>query len=318
MSRDDAIVVSFGFAALVAGLLAILPFAAFGWAGQEDQDPRPAVTASLDRQEAPFGSVVTLTLVYRLPEGTVVPEVQDVGGLEGATPVDYRFEPGVIRVRILVDRLERWESGELRMTYLDAQGQPHGLRADPVSLTVLSNLESGLEKAVPKPIRDILPTRGSRLLPLGLALVACVVVVAALVELRRRKRTRRTPEAVAVAQEPPFVRARREIEVLERSELFEKGEIKAFYFRFSEILRHYIESLRGFPAAEFTTEEIAACIEREEDRRVLAVLRRADLVKFADGVPSAAAKARDIQGSLSYIAETAQDSERGRPTEEPL
>ena len=68
--------------------------------------------------------------------------------------------------------------------------------------------------------------------------------------------------------------------------LFEKGEVKTFYFNFSEIIRRYMESIRYFPAAEMTTEEIVRRVgNNSQDQEILTLLRQADLVKFADAAP---------------------------------
>ena len=114
---------------------------------------------------------------------------------------------------------------------------------------------------------------------------------------------------MATAPDPPHIRAVKEIEELEGRSLFEKGHAKAFYFRFSEILRRYLEAIRGFPAAEFTTEEIAHHIKTEQDRTLLPLLRQADLVKFADTVPTPARKEETVKAALDYIHETGPTDE---------
>jgi hypothetical protein len=113
---------------------------------------------------------------------------------------------------------------------------------------------------------------------------------------------------------PPHILAKKEIELLEAQGLFEKGEVKGFYFRFSEILRRYLESLRRFPAAEFTTEEIALRIHSEEDRMLLTLLRQADVVKFADFIPTPARKEEEVKTALSYIEETGSVLDIGHAT----
>ena len=104
--------------------------------------------------------------------------------------------------------------------------------------------------------------------------------------------------------------AKREIDELESQGLFEKGYVKEFYFRFSEIMRRYLESLRGFPAAEYTTQEIALSIHKPQDRQLLPLLQRADLVKFADLAPTPDRKGDEIKEALSYIRETGAESDR--------
>ena len=56
------------------------------------------------------------------------------------------------------------------------------------------------------------------------------------------------------------------IQKLEEERLFERGHLKVFYFRFSEIMSRYLEELRGFPAVEFTTQEIALAMKDKKDR----------------------------------------------------
>jgi hypothetical protein len=73
-------------------------------------------------------------------------------------------------------------------------------------------------------------------------------------------------------------------------------------------LRRYLESIRHFPAAEYTTEEISRQIRLEVDRMLLPLLRQADLVKFADTVPTPARKEEDVRSALSYIDKTCPPS----------
>jgi len=87
--------------------------------------------------------------------------------------------------------------------------------------------------------------------------------------------------------------------------LFERGEVKTFYFIFSEIIRRYMESIRHFPAAEMTTEEIARHVANtSRDQEILPLLRQADLVKFADTIPTPDRNVRDIEAARAYIRQT--------------
>ena len=71
----------------------------------------------------------------------------------------------------------------------------------------------------------------------------------------------------------------------------------------------YLERLRGFPAAESTTEEIARYVREEPDRALLPLLRAADLVKFADTRPSPARKEEDVRAVRDYIRVTGELAE---------
>ena len=279
------------------------------WSQDKTIDSGPGLTAFLDRDSARVGSTIVLTLRYRLPEGAGFFDIPEIKGLENLTNVDREIGPDEIRITLLVDQLGSWKTGALSLSYLDKEGKTQVLTTDPVSLTVLSNLGEKPEEAELKPIQRIIPTTPLwwKYVP-WIAGIAGLLIVFGLIwwyQKRRRK------ESSAMSQDPPHVWAKKEIELLEAQELFEKGHAKAFYFRFSEIMRQYLEALRGFPAAEFTTEEISSCINYEHDRKLLPLLRQADLVKFADAIPTPARKEEEVKTALAYIHETSPNPEAG-------
>ena len=262
----------------------------------------PSLTAQLDRKSARVGDIVTLCLRYRLPKGARLPADPEIKGIEGLTPIGKERRPGEIRIRLLVDRLKTWKTGAISLTYLGRDGKRHVLQAGPVSLTVLSNLKRPADARL-RPIQGIIPARPlwRRCLPWALGILCICLVLSAMLWWYKRRHVR---EVTAEPQDPPHIWARREIRRLVAQRLFEKGHIKEFYFYFSEILRRYLGSLRGFPAVEYTTEEIARHLDTEQDRRLLPLLREADLVKFADRIPTQAEKEKEIEMALSYIQET--------------
>jgi hypothetical protein len=132
----------------------------------------------------------------------------------------------------------------------------------------------------------------------GIALLLLAVVCEWWIRKRRGK-------GRAVFEEtPPDKLAMRALKDLDARKLFEKGRIKDFYFGFSEILRRYLEAIRGFPAAEYTLEEIARVARKEEDQVLLVLLRRADMVKFADSTATPAGKGDDMESAVVYIKST--------------
>jgi len=291
------------FLILALVILSFLALSPLAWPQDDLPASGPRLTASLDRDSAEVGATVVLTLSYELPEGARLPVKAEIGGCEGLTVIEKKEAPGRVKISLLVDRLDSWESKPLSLSYLDKDNQPQSLTADPVSLKVLSNLGDKPEEAHLRPIQGILPTEAFWLkyLSWGSGILAFLLAAIAIASWRRRKRAL---EAPLDFEEPPHSRAQREIERLEAQGLFEKGKVKEFYFRFTEILKHYLESIRGFPAAEFTTEEIARSIADEQDRVLIPLLREADFVKFADSIPTQAGKEEDVQVALAYIRET--------------
>jgi hypothetical protein len=272
----------------------------------------------LDQKAVPIGGVVWLTLDYRLPEGGRLPEKVDINGLNGITILSQAVDSQQVRVQLLVDHTESWQSDTIKLGYLDSDGDPHYLVAEPVSLQVTSNISETPDAVDLRPIRDIDPIKSNWRSYLMWLFVGAALVLTGLFFYRWYQK-RRTPISRAEYVEPPHIRARRELRGLEAQQFFEKGLVKQHYFVFSEILRQYLESIRHFPAAEFTTEEIARRVTRDPDRKLVPLLQQADLVKFADEVPTRARKEADMNAALAYIRQTSPRIEsvrdRARSTE---
>ena len=299
---------------LIVGMLFCLVQPVTLWSQAGTKDVGSALSASIDRDSARVGGIVELCLKYRLSEGARLPAEPKIKGIEGLTTVDRQIRPGLIRIRLLVDQLGPWKTGELSLSYLDKEGKSQVLTTDPVSLKVTSNMGDKPAEAELRPIQGIIPTRPLWLkyLPWVAGLLGILLIVSVLFWWYKRRHKGKPPVIPLV---PPHIRAKKEIKELDAQRLFEKGHAKRFYFRFSEILRRYLGSLRGFPAVELTIEEIARSIDREQDRSLLALLRQADLVKFADRVPAPARKEEDVKTALSYIQETSPVRETGHETD---
>lgn len=114
--------------------------------------------------------------------------------------------------------------------------------------------------------------------------------------VRRWLESRRREPAPYVDPRPAHVIALEQLHRLAAEGLLEAGQIKAYYFRMSEIVRDYLERRFGFPAPEMTSDEIRARlaglpIATEARLSLDDFLSETDLVKFADFSPSDAAVA---------------------------
>jgi hypothetical protein len=94
----------------------------------------------------------------------------------------------------------------------------------------------------------------------------------------------------------PIEKATSLLQTLEKKELWQKGEIKAYYSELTDITRNYIEEAIEIPAMESTTSELiqglrAASVKKkmtlsqETIENLERVLKQADLVKFAKSKP---------------------------------
>lgn len=266
-------------------------------------EPPAKLSASLDKKSAHIGDIVTLTLNYRVPDNVKPGSGIKIEGLEDVTVIERQEKEGEIVLKIIVDSIDKFEVGPVSLSYIDREGIETIVRSEPVALEVLSNLGDKPAEAELKPIKDIVPITPLWLkyLPWIIGALFAAGIIAGIIIWRRRKN--RELEEIKNLK-PPHVAAEEEIKKLQSSNLFEKGRYKEFYFRLSEIIRQYIEKIRGFPAAEFTTEEISRLLESEPDRKMLPLLRESDLVKFADAVPTQARKDEDIRIAIEYIRDT--------------
>lgn len=281
----------------------------------------PQMTVSLVPNQTSVGGVITLILKFQLPAGARLAPEPVVKGLEGFRILDQQMIPndakrkadgkkspgmaisGEYHIRLMVNRLDSGAVGPIFLSYVNADGEKASLKAATVPLTVLSNLGEKPEAARLKPIYGIIPTQSFmakyRFWILG---GIAVLLLGAAIEWWFRNRRRKVSSAME--RTPPDKLAMRGLKALDAQKLFEGGRIKDFYFEYSEILRRYLEAIREFPAAEYTLEEIARAAGKKEDQPLLSLLRRADMVKFADATATPARKADDMEAAFAYIRST--------------
>ena len=94
----------------------------------------------------------------------------------------------------------------------------------------------------------------------------------------------------------PIEKATSLLNTLEKKELWQKGEVKAYYSELTDITRNYIEEAIEIPAMESTTSELIVGLRNASQKKKMAVsqetlenlervLKQADLVKFAKSKP---------------------------------
>lgn len=280
-------------------------------------------------QEARIGMTVDTTLIHvgdpvtvRLsvdhPEGWVVewPDSFEVAPFEVlraglATPVAAADGDGFHSTATLV--VTSFELGELELPEITVpvtatDGTTRTLVTDPFRIGVES---VGLDES--GDLRDI---KG----PLSLArswwaallwvLLAVVLVGGAAYYLSRRRRPE-TESRPAVPRAPPrpfHELALEALRALEKSALLERGQVKEYHVRISEIIRRYIEGQFEVPALELTTGEVAdgmrrAALGAPMTEAFRGFLERCDLVKFAKLRP-AAEDSRELMGRARELVRT--------------
>ncbi len=159
-----------------------------------------------------------------------------------------------------------------------------------------------------KPYRA--PVTAGEILPWFLL---ALIITAAVWWLRRYIRNRRLskPEVMAVVNpDPAHVIAFRELEKLNEEKLWQKGEIKLYHTRLTEILRQYLENRFNVYSLELTTEETLNALLKTGFKNdssymlVKTVLTIADLVKFAKFKPEPADNELYFQYAWDFVKVT--------------
>jgi hypothetical protein len=150
----------------------------------------------------------------------------------------------------------------------------------------------------------------------GLAMLALGVLAWWLWQRQRPSSAGAAAPAPAI---PPEVVAFEELDALAA---FAETDPKRFYFELSAVLRRYIESRYGFPAAEMTTEELLPRLDRlplepELAAPLKAFCREADPIKFAGAAAAMERRLKDLAFARDFIRRTTpeQPPAEQKPTE---
>lgn len=111
---------------------------------------------------------------------------------------------------------------------------------------------------------------------------------------------------------PPHVVAIRALEALHHRKLWQNGKFKLYYSDLTDILRTYIAGRYGIGAMEMTSDEILDAMrslpEEELPKKaamdLTAILRDADLVKFAKAEPESEQNENDYTRAYYFVEET--------------
>lgn len=150
-------------------------------------------------------------------------------------------------------------------------------------------------------------------LTLLLWILAAVLVIAAVYFLYKKYYRKKGVEEVVkpVILLPPHEEALMKLDQLDREQLWQKGFIKEYHSRITEIIREYFEKRFGLPAMELTTSEQLSMLSVIPDAKQIlelteSFLSNADLVKFAKFVPMDGVNSEMMKQAVEIVNRTAQ------------
>lgn len=152
-----------------------------------------------------------------------------------------------------------------------------------------------------------------------LAAAAAGLIWGAILLWRRFRRDKKKPEEIVI-KDPAHIIAFRELELLKAEQLWQKGEVKLYYSRLTEIVRQYLENRFMVYSLEMTTSEtleelLKTGFKKDESYSLLkSVLTGSDLVKFAKYKPEPLENEQHFQDSWKFVENT-REKETMNPEE---
>jgi hypothetical protein len=142
-----------------------------------------------------------------------------------------------------------------------------------------------------------------------IALIAAALAWGVILLFRRFKKNKSVDEPVR-SPDPAHIIAFRELEKLKEDQVWQKGELKHYYTRLTEILRQYLENRYGVCSLEMTTSETLEALvktgfRKDESYTLLkTILNGSDLVKFAKYKPDPAENEEHFDNSWKFVENT--------------
>ena len=255
------------------------------------------VLTSIDTTKNKIGAEFKLTLKTDVDtlSKVVFPNLKNFGALEVilSYPIDTirkndRYE--------LIKKygLTQFDSGKYTIPSVKILINDKAFLSDSIKVEV-ANVQVDTLKQKMYDIKDIVPVKDGigdwwRYL-LGLLLLAGLGALGYWYFKKRQKE--KTEEEV---YKTPIEKATNLLNNLEKKELWQHGEVKAYYSELTDIVRNYIEEAIEIPAMESTTSELIEGLKvasrkkkmklsQETIENLFVVLKQADLVKFAKSKP---------------------------------
>jgi hypothetical protein len=255
------------------------------------------VTTSIDTTKNKIGAEFKLTLKTNVDtlSKVVFPNAKSFGALEviQSYPIDTirkndRYE--------LVKKygLTQFDSGKYTIPSVKILINNKAFLSDSLKVEV-ANVQVDTLKQKMYDIKDIVPANNG----IGdwwkyLLALLLIVGIAALIYWYIKKRQKEKIEEEIY--KTPIEKATSLLNNLEKKELWQHGEVKAYYSELTDIVRNYIEEAIDIPAMESTTSELIEGLKTASQKKkmklsketidsLFVVLKQADLVKFAKSKP---------------------------------
>lgn len=296
----------------VAFLIQFYPF--FNLNSQELE-----VSARVDSNKYLIGDWIKLYIDLKYKEGIKIQYPAILDSIEGLELIE-RTQPIISKKGNLVTEsltltFTAFDSGlyvipQLNFTYSSENDTIGKTTTTNPILIVVESIKVDPEKD----IKDIklplgIPISIYEILKYVLFIIIAFALVLAGYYLYKNRKQKSILEVFKAPKRPAHEIALEALQALAAEHLWQRGEVKLFYSKLTDIIRAYIEDRFLTKALESTTDEILIDLDTKEiDKLTISKLKelltRADLVKFAKALPPADENERSLQLAFDFVKET--------------
>ena len=265
-----------------------------------------AQNAHVDTNSILIGEHIVLSISNQLKLSKNWPVYNDtiVKGLEVIHKSEIDTTDNIVSQKFIITS---WDTGSYYIPpyYFSKNTKTNALT---INVQTLKLEENAKLKDIKRPIKE--PLGWSDIWPWILVLCALVFIYFLLKKYYFNKDKNSVIKNTKI-DIPADVIALEELEKLEKEEIWQKGKIKDYYSRLSEITRRYLEDRYMFIALELTSDEIIKEMNERLDsklkKQLEMLLIRSDLAKFAKSKPNEKENIESMLIAKDFIVKTKKD-----------
>lgn len=277
-----------------------------------------SVTASTDTTDYMIGDQIQYSLFIKMNKDVYIinpffrDSLKNIDVLEISDPVAEENEDGKSVKYNCV--LSRFDSAQVTIPPIKIE---YRTKADSALKFVLSNAVTfnvhRMNVAMEEEIKDIKPPiRLFDYLFIIYILIGIIVLVIGYFIYRKYFKNKPQTEIKPIAEKIPLHQLTlRKLEQLDKEELWQKGFVKDYHSKITDIIREYFEKQFGLPAlARTTTESLKLLSKHPQGIKVIDItsqfLSNADLVKFAKYTPLESVNIEMMYQAKNIVKKTAK------------
>ena len=264
-----------------------------------------AQTATMDTNAILIGEQINFTISNSIANTNVWPTYDEflVEGIEIIKQEKLDTSNSIISQNFIITA---WDTGSYYIPSIlfSESSKTEGLLLNVQTIA----LEEGAElKDIKQPMQA--PIGWSDIWPWLLGIITIALIVYLLKKYVFNKKEEvitAKPKAII----PADITALKQLNMLEKDQLWQVGKIKEYHTELSEIIRRYTENRFDFIALELATDEIISELKSKVNNEQLAsitiLLQRADLAKFAKSKPDTDENEESMQLAKHFVGQTKQ------------